>query len=145
MTLQERRDFLIAEWGEADAQVDTGPPPPARLSDEELADFHDLLSKMLGYLPEECLSINEVLRHPWLHKTYTDLDPPAGWLSRFDWGHDARQTGQNYDHDGMDPLDRLLAAQGIYGPASEEEGAEGATDEDCEDAENDVNGEVSDQ
>jgi len=44
-----------------------GTLPPARLLDEELAAFYDLLSKMLYYLPEERLSIGEVLQHP-LHR-----------------------------------------------------------------------------
>lgn len=62
-------------------------PPPARLSDEEHHDLKDLLSRMLTYLPEERITIEEVLQHPWLNKRYDDLDDQtAPWICRYDRG-----------------------------------------------------------
>lgn len=40
--------------------------PGTRLSEEEVADLHDLLGKMLRYQSEGRISVDEVLRHHWL-------------------------------------------------------------------------------
>lgn len=40
--------------------------PGTRLSEAEVADLHDLLRKMLRYHPEDRISMDEVLQHPWL-------------------------------------------------------------------------------
>lgn len=94
MTFDERRvhlqEFKAASGGgdfDIESKLDTGPPPPERLSDEELADMHDLLSKMLVWEPEKRLSIDQVLAHPWLHKKYTDLDEPSEhWIEKYNTG-----------------------------------------------------------
>ncbi|KAK5938564.1 hypothetical protein PMZ80_008753 [Knufia obscura] len=141
MSMEERCKFVISDLGEEyalssdcdlEAQVNTGPPPPARLSEEELVDFYDLLSKMLRYLPEERITIQEVLDHPWLHKTYTDLDPPADWLSRFDWGRETREV--DYDlGTGLDILDQMLAEQ----QAGTQDAADGHDLDQIEDSDSD--------
>ena len=135
MSMRERYDWLVSEWRETrdfsdpnlKYQIDTGPPPPAKLSDDEFADFHDLLSKMLRYLPEERLTIEEVMQHAWLHKTYTDHDPPAEWLSRFEWGQDTRpREAVVYEDDEFEQWKQSMIAQGKWdAPESDNEEDEG--------------------
>jgi len=47
---------------------DEGPmieKPRVRLDEEEVGLLGDLLEKMLKYLPEERIRIQDVVRHPW--------------------------------------------------------------------------------
>ncbi|KAK5938566.1 hypothetical protein PMZ80_008755 [Knufia obscura] len=69
-------------------RINAGPPPPAKLSEEEFADLYDLLSKMLQWRPEDRLAIEKVLAHLWLNREYKDNDDPsAPWIQRYDvWG-----------------------------------------------------------
>lgn len=100
MTWEERRKYYLDLVGR-DFDDDPNnqyklrdyPPPPAKLSDEEFEDFHDLLSKMLRYVPEERITIDEVLAHPWLNKNYNDLDEPTEWISGYSQGHDVSMDG----------------------------------------------------
>lgn len=63
-------------------------PPHAKISDEELVDFEDLLRKMLKYSPEDRITISQVLGHPWLNKEYKDLDDMnVPWLSIYTTGY----------------------------------------------------------
>jgi serine/threonine-protein kinase SRPK3 len=39
--------------------------PGARIPEEELVLLDDLLCKMLRYRPEDRITIDEVIRHPW--------------------------------------------------------------------------------
>ena len=97
MTVQQRRDALIAEFGEEVAfrpdlfleERINAEPPPAKLSEEEFTDFYDLLSKMLRYRPEDRLTLRGLLEHPWLYKEYGwDFDATDPLISHFSWGHD---------------------------------------------------------
>ena len=64
--------------------VDTGNPPPVSLSEEEAADFEDLLSRMLTLKREDRLPLKEVASHPWLNKDYGKTSEP--WLQQFNPG-----------------------------------------------------------
>lgn len=97
MTTEERRAYLITKKGEDPAsilegQINTEPPPPANLSDEECRAFSDLMSKMLRYEPKDSITIEEVLQHTWLRKHYDDLEAENPWILRFHWGHETRDT-----------------------------------------------------
>ena len=103
MTVQQRRDALIAEFGEERAfspdfflqERINADPPPAKLSEEEFTDFYDLLSKMLRYRPEDRLTIRGVLEHPWLNKKYEkDFNATDPWISHFSWGQDISEAAQ---------------------------------------------------
>lgn len=93
MTRDERRAY-IQSWLEVQPQndfdmeskLDTGPPPPARLSDDERIDFHDLLTRMLVWDPEKRLTIEQILGHPWLHRRYDDLEDAKAWIERYNTG-----------------------------------------------------------
>ncbi|KAK5069904.1 hypothetical protein LTR64_007914 [Lithohypha guttulata] len=125
MTPIDRRQLFIAAFDE-DNVDDEGhmiaktinkpdPPPPARLSPEEAADFTDLLSKMLVWEPEDRITIEEVLQHPWLNKSYGPIDETEPWISHYHPGwelqpqDDVDMTGYrplNYDSDVEEPIDR---------------------------------------
>jgi hypothetical protein len=78
MTPDERRQAFEA-YDEAmglDGQTcardyDRGPPPPGRLSKEELGDFEDLLLQLLTRRRSERATAANIENHPWLNKTYT--------------------------------------------------------------------------
>jgi serine/threonine-protein kinase SRPK3 len=104
MTVQQRRDALIAEFGEEMAfrpnffleERINAEPPPAKLSEEEFTDFYDLLSRMLRYRPEDRLTIRGVLEHPWLNKKYEqDFDATDPWISVFYWGQDISEDPES--------------------------------------------------
>ena len=44
--------------------------PGTRLSEEEVADLHDLLGRMLRYHPGDRISVDEVLEHRWFRGVY---------------------------------------------------------------------------
>ncbi|KAK5077816.1 hypothetical protein LTR70_004397 [Exophiala xenobiotica] len=99
MTPEQRRQHVFSDAYNEEERTDPDngfdiendlytTPPPAKPSDEELHDFEDLLSKMLTYMPSQRITIEEVLRHPWLNKQYSDLDDPsAPWICRYDPGY----------------------------------------------------------
>ena len=64
-------------------------PPPAALSDEERHDFEDLLSSILKYEKADRLSLEKILEHPWLQKTYGDASEEA-WLKSYSIGNQFR-------------------------------------------------------
>lgn len=95
MSAEEKRDNLLLRQSEEyadepqaldiESMLHKGGPPPAKLSSEEFNDFYDLLSKMLHWLPEQRITVKEVIEHPWLNKQYNDLDDPnAAWIERYD-------------------------------------------------------------
>ncbi|KAK5937051.1 hypothetical protein PMZ80_010591 [Knufia obscura] len=116
VSAEERKQLIIeAEGEEALEQEDNAmvkdidrplTQPPARLSDEELADLKDLLSKMLCYRPEERITMEEVLEHPWLNRTYEDHDSASPWMAQFHWGWDPKPPTQIFAADfDMDDID----------------------------------------
>jgi serine/threonine protein kinase len=64
-------------------------PPPGPLSDVELADFEDLLSSILKYRPEERLSLENILKHPWMTKEYDEVGEEP-WLMKYHPGVEYR-------------------------------------------------------
>ena len=46
-------------------------PVGARLEEEEVVLLTDLLEKMLKYRPEERITIQEVVNHPWFEYAYS--------------------------------------------------------------------------
>lgn len=44
--------------------------PGTHLSEDEVADRHDLLSQMLRYQSEDRISVDEVLGHRWFRGIY---------------------------------------------------------------------------
>ena len=60
-------------------------PPPSKLSEEEQADFEDLLSSMMKYGKGERASLSQIASHPWLKKTYGDAGDDA-WLKPYALG-----------------------------------------------------------
>lgn len=69
--LAQIRDIGAEDDGLGDAGGDlTGQlimeEPGTRLSEEEVADLHDLMRRMLRYQSEDRISVDEVLRHRWL-------------------------------------------------------------------------------
>ena len=60
-------------------------PPPAALSDEERIDFEDLLSSILKYEKADRLTLEKILEHPWLQKSYSDASKEA-WLKSYALG-----------------------------------------------------------
>jgi serine/threonine-protein kinase SRPK3 len=79
---------------ELQREINRGPNPHGPLSREEVSDFTNLLSKMLKYDPEERITIEEVLEHPWLNRSYEDvLEWTGPWMQecdtgRADWNED---------------------------------------------------------
>ena len=64
-------------------ECNTGAPPPGPLSVEEAADFEDLLGKMLKLEPSKRISLEEVLDHAWLQKSYEDEVGDKPWIEPY--------------------------------------------------------------
>lgn len=108
MTPAERRQLVIDTQGEEALEDEDNPmiqmiddytPPPAKLSEEEAADFEDLLQKMLCWRPEDRITIDEVLQHPWLNKDYDDVDESEPWIEQFHPGWDPQPVMVIEDYD----------------------------------------------
>ena len=63
-------------------------PPPGPLSDEEKADFENLLSSMLKYEKTERATLTEVVKHPWFKQTYRESSTDE-WLQQYAQGWSA--------------------------------------------------------
>jgi len=116
MSAKDRKQLIIDTQGEDVLQQEDDPmvkdvnrkssPPPAKLSDEESADLKDLLSRMLTWRPEDRMTMEEVLQHPWLNKTYHDCDTEDSWIAQFHWGWDPKPpaviNSADFDMDDID-------------------------------------------
>lgn len=67
--------------------------PPSRFSSTELRSFHNLLSRMLKYHPENRISVAEILVHPWVRKQIKGRKGRA-WLVRYDPGRDFAEDSE---------------------------------------------------
>ena len=105
-TPEERREKLLERFGrrgvqlseeELEYEIHRGPNPHGPLSEGERRDFVDLLAKMLRYDPAERITIEGVLKHAWLNKSYDDvLEWTGPWIQTFDQGR------ADWDPDWMD-------------------------------------------
>ena len=81
-----------------DDEVNTGAPPPERLSDDEAADFENILSSMLKIERVDRTSLDKLMAHPWLTKAY-EQSTSGPWLENF-------SRGREYQiHDGDQKFD----------------------------------------
>lgn len=92
LTIEERRvkldrynELFGRSEDTSDKGLDRGPPPPAKLSPEEAADFEDLLSKLLTWERSDRATLDEIRDHPWLTKAYAPLGNEI-WLQRYYFG-----------------------------------------------------------
>lgn len=74
---EEYQDVTIADVDDE--------PPPGPLSDEEKADFENLLNSMFKYERNDRMVLEDILLHPWLNKSYGE--PGTGpWLKEYKEG-----------------------------------------------------------
>lgn len=62
--------IMIVNGGEGLAESPMIERPGTHLSEDEVADRHDLLSQMLRYQSEDRISVDEVLGHRWFRGIY---------------------------------------------------------------------------
>jgi hypothetical protein len=99
MSLEDRREALRAYHGVAPGRppiADFGPPPSARLSEQELADFEDLLQRLLRWRRVDRESAASICDHPWLNRNYAPLDSDAPFLMRYYTGETFQRDGEVY-------------------------------------------------
>ncbi|KPI39719.1 Serine/threonine-protein kinase SRPK [Cyphellophora attinorum] len=102
LTIEQRRARLedynaVLEDKEdtSDKALDRGPPGHAALSDEEAADFEDLLRKMFTWERSERITIGNVLKHPWFNKKYL-VEESGPWLQYYYYGCGYSAFGVRY-------------------------------------------------
>lgn len=64
-------------------------PPPGPLSDEEAADFEDVLASMLKAERADRVALENLVCHPWLEREYGPSEDEP-WLQRYSRGRTFR-------------------------------------------------------